>query len=50
MAYQALPKFIVPRHSGLTRREAVGDSMRYRAKGDLAGGAMGSAVSMVGNG
>lgn len=44
-SYQALPKFIVPKHKGLTLTDDVGDNSLYRARGLCGGGAMGIAVS-----
>lgn len=39
MAHQDSPKFIDPRHIGLTLTEAVGLRTRYLASNDLGGGA-----------
>lgn len=38
---QALPKFMAPRQSGDTRKEALGESRRYLFSGPLGGGAIG---------
>ena len=42
LTYQALPKFMAPRQSGLTRTAAVGESSLYRARRLLGGGAGGN--------
>jgi hypothetical protein len=41
--YQALPKFMAPRHRGLTLTAPVGESIRYRPKGLFGDGAIGKA-------
>jgi hypothetical protein len=41
LTYQALPKFMVPRQRGLTRTAAVGESILYRPRRLLGGGAAG---------
>lgn len=46
-SFQASPKFMAPRHSGETLREAFGESRRYRLRGPLGGGAMGRAIVAV---
>ena len=46
MFFQALPKFMAPRHIGLTCTAAVGASTRWRAS-KLLGGAGGGAVIVI---
>lgn len=47
MAYQASPKFMAPRQRGLTRTAAVGESILYRARRLLGGGAAGTGLVMA---
>lgn len=47
LAYQASPKFMAPRQRGLTRTAAVGESILYRARRLLGGGAAGTGLVMA---
>lgn len=47
LTYQALPKFMAPRQRGLTRTAAVGESILYRARRLLGGGAAGAGLVMT---
>lgn len=44
---QALPKFALPRQSGLTLTAAVGESSLYRPSGDFGGGTLPVTLLMI---